>query len=153
MALYLVQHGKALAKAEDPEKGLSPEGIGDVERIAGVARGYGVTVGRIRHSGTKRSRMTAELVAAQLTPAGGVDGADGLAPLDAVEPWAERLDPADDLMVVGHLPFLERLASLLVMGFTDRPVFKLQNGGILCLDRDAGEEHWYIKWGLMPEVG
>ena len=94
-----------------------------------------------------------ELVAAHLGPAAGVDQDDGLAPLDDVEPWVTRLDPADDLMLVGHLPFLERLASRLVMGFADRPVFKLQNGGILCLDRDEGSEHWYIKWGLMPKVG
>ena len=40
MAVYLVQHGISLPKDVDPEKGLSKEGIAEVERIAGVAKNY-----------------------------------------------------------------------------------------------------------------
>ena len=60
MALYLVQHGKSLPKDQDAEQGLSQEGMADVERIAGVAQGYGVRVRTIQHSGKKRARQTAE---------------------------------------------------------------------------------------------
>jgi len=34
MALYVVQHGKSLPKADDPEKGLSEEGIRETQLIA-----------------------------------------------------------------------------------------------------------------------
>ncbi len=44
MAIYLVQHGKSLSKDIDPEKGLSEEGISEVQRIAEVAAGYGCIV-------------------------------------------------------------------------------------------------------------
>ena len=44
MAIFLVQHGKSLSKDQDPEQGLSRQGIDDVERIAAVAQGYGVQV-------------------------------------------------------------------------------------------------------------
>jgi phosphohistidine phosphatase len=47
MALYLIQHGKALPKEADPEQRLSPEGRAEAERIAALARGQGVTVRRI----------------------------------------------------------------------------------------------------------
>ena len=47
MALFLVQHGKSLPKDVDPDQGLSQEGISEVDRIAGVAKGYGVGVSRI----------------------------------------------------------------------------------------------------------
>ena len=50
MTLYLVQHGKSLPKDIDPDRGLSEEGITETERIAGVAKGYGVAVSLIRHS-------------------------------------------------------------------------------------------------------
>ena len=40
MALYSVQHGKCLAKDVDPEKGLSEEGLSEVQRICEVAAGY-----------------------------------------------------------------------------------------------------------------
>ena len=153
MALYLVQHGKALQKDVDPERGLSDEGIAEVERIAGVAQGYRVTVRTIRHSGKKRARQTAELIAAALSAPVAVEQGDGLKPNDDVITIAKSLDESEDLMLVGHLPFLERLASYLVMGITDRRIFALQNGGILCLDRDPGSQFWFIRWALMPHVG
>ena len=56
-------------------------------------------------------------------------------------------------MVVGHLPFLERLIGLLVCGNPDQTVFKLQNSGILCLDRVPEVKNPVIRWALMPSVG
>jgi len=54
MSVLLVQHGKSLPKEQDPDRGLSREGIHDVERIAEVAKGYGVHLASISHSGKKR---------------------------------------------------------------------------------------------------
>lgn len=153
MALFLVQHGKSLPKDEDPEKGLSPEGEADVVRIAGVASGYGVRVRRIRHSGKKRARQTAELFAGALNPPEGVAPVPGIAPLDDPATIAATLSPEDDTMLVGHLPFMEKLAAFLVTGKMDRPVFQFQNGGIVCLDRYPGSEAWVIRWALMPHIG
>jgi len=45
-----------------------------------------------------------------------------------------RVDYSVNTMVVGHLPFLEWLTSFLITGRQSPVVFKLQNGGILCLD-------------------
>ena len=152
MALYLVQHGKSLPKDVDPDQGLSDEGKADVRRIADVASGYGVTVSRIAHSGKKRARQTAEIFGTALTPS--LDPAErgGLKPLDDVTATADDLDARDNLMLVGHLPFMERLTSYLVTGSTESLVFKFQNGGILCLDQDPNGGLWYIKWSLMPHI-
>ena len=51
MALFLVQHGKSLPKELDPDQGLSDEGFAETKRIAEVAKGYGINVMRILHSG------------------------------------------------------------------------------------------------------
>ncbi len=153
MALYLVQHGKSLPKAEDPEKGLSAEGKMETERIAEVTAGYQVPVSRILHSGKKRARETAEIFSMRLSPASGSEPYDGMNPLDDVRAFAGRLRLADDIMLVGHLPFLERLIGLLVCGNPDQTVFKLQNSGIVCLDRVAEVNHPVIRWALMPTVG
>ena len=59
MALFLVQHGKSLSKDKDPKKGLSEKGIAETERIAKAAKGHGVHVLRITHSGKTRARQTA----------------------------------------------------------------------------------------------
>ncbi len=153
MALYLVQHGKSLPGEQDPKKGLSPTGAVEVKRIAEVARGYGVRVRRIEHSGKERARQTADLMAEALQPEQSPIARPGLAPLDEVEPVAAGLDPGEALMLVGHLPFMERLTSQLILGRREPLVFKFQNGGIVCLDRDPHGRQWFIKWALMPRIG
>lgn len=152
MALYLVQHGRSFAKDQDPEQGLTPEGAAEVERIANVAAYYGVQVSRIRHSGKKRALQTAELYAAALKPAKGVESAGGLNPLDDVRQLAAQLTGAENLMLVGHLPFMERLAGYLITGSSETLVFKFQNGGVVCLDHNPEKNSWFIKWALMPKV-
>lgn len=154
MPLYLVQHGKCLPREVDPDPPLSPEGRGEVRRIAEVAGGYGVTVSRILHSGKTRARETAEILAGILRPEEGVGEASGLNPLDDPSGWAAGADPAGRVMLVGHLPFMERLAALMVTGSAARPVFRFQNGGIVCLDIYPGTARdWVIRWALMPHVG
>jgi phosphohistidine phosphatase len=153
MALYLVQHGKAHPKDQDAEQGLSQEGVAEVERIAGVARQYGVRVRSIRHSGKKRAQQTAEIFAVALSPDKGVQSCKGIDPLDDVTVVAGDLHSADDLMLVGHLPFMERLTAYLITGTVEKLVFKFQNGGIVCLDKGPEGRFWFIKWTLMPKIG
>ena len=152
MSIYLVQHAPAVAKEEDPARSLSAEGVATAERIAAVAAGYHVQVARILHSGKKRARQTAEIFAAALAPPGGVVAHEGLDPHDDPVRFLPALAGQDDVMVVGHLPFLSRLTSLLIAGDPDLPIFLYQNGGIVCLTEIA-EGKWAIQWTLMPKIG
>ncbi|MFP4072079.1 MAG: phosphohistidine phosphatase SixA [Desulfovibrionales bacterium] len=152
MALYLVQHGRNLPKEVDPETSLSQEGREQVTRIASVAAGYHVRVDRIDHSGKKRAMQTAEIFESFLKPKGGVHGKPGLGPLDDVAQAAQGLESGENCMLVGHLPFMERMASFLIIGAAQDRIIRFQHGGIVCLDRDH-EGPWYIKWTLMPEIG
>ena len=150
MALYLVQHGKSLSKEEDPERGLSREGVSEVEQVAANAVRQNFQVSHIVQSGKKRALQTAEIFAEALKPAQGVSETDGLAPLDDVSLFAAAVNPADNLMAVGHLPFMERLVSYLVTGSMDKPVIKFQNGGIVSLDVNPAGDCWVIKWTMFP---
>jgi phosphohistidine phosphatase len=152
MALYLVQHGRSLPKEFDPEQGLSPEGIAETERTARLAAELGLKIGAILQSGKTRARQTAEILAAGLHPPGGIRQASGLNPMDDVSPWSS-LKPGDNLMLVGHLPFMERLAAQLVAGSQATPIIKFQNSGIVCLDRVEGAVTWVIQWALVPNLG
>lgn len=153
MAVYLVQHGLSLPKEQDPLRGLSKEGVADVERIAEVAAGYRVPVDLIRHSGKQRAAQTAEIFARFLSPGHGVEAMDGIKPLDPVEPIGKSLNPTSNVMLVGHLPFMEKLVCHLTTGHCGHRVFRFQNGGIVCLDRDPEDADWFIKWTLMPHIG
>ncbi|MDZ7700399.1 MAG: phosphohistidine phosphatase SixA [Deltaproteobacteria bacterium] len=151
MSLFLVQHGKNLPKDVDPEKGLSDEGKNDVKRMAAAARERGVGVSAIKHSGKKRARETADIFAEALDPSKGVQEMEGLAPMDDVT--HTDLTGDEDIMLVGHLPFMEKLTTYLIAGSPDRyPVLKFQNGGIVCLNRDTEADAWFIKWTLFPHT-
>lgn len=152
MALYLVQHGVSHPESVDPERGLTDEGIADVERIAVVAAGYKVRVSAVKHSGRTRARQTAEIMADHLLRGGTVTEMQGISPNDDVAAFAELIDAGGDEMYVGHLPFMEKLVSYLITGNTVTPVFRFQNGGIVCMDVLEDGKTWIIKWTLMPRI-
>ncbi|MDY7042246.1 MAG: hypothetical protein SVX38_15425, partial [Chloroflexota bacterium] len=54
------------------------------------------------------------------------------------------------VMLIGHLPFLDRLASLLVTGDAERSVVRFRMGGIVCLVHEG--EHWAIGWMVTPDL-
>lgn len=87
-----------------------------------------------------------------LKPAHGLQEVTGIKPLDDVAEFATKVDYSANTMLVGHLPFLERLTSFLITGQQTPIVFKLQNGGILCLDQIENSDSPAIKWALMPQV-
>ncbi len=155
MALYLVQHGRAVKKEIDPEQGLSEQGIIEVERVAEKAHHFKIPVSEIIHSGKKRARQTAEIFSGWLTHGKEPSVANGLNPTDEVLPVAQAFADRENLMLVGHLPFLERLASQLITGSPDVPVVRFLNGGIVCLDkweREMGRKVWSIRWIITPEI-
>ena len=57
MKLYLVQHGEAKSKAEDPQRPLTERGREDVARVATFATKAGSQVRQIRHSGKRRLEL------------------------------------------------------------------------------------------------
>ena len=152
MALFLVQHGKSLSKDLGPEKGLSEEGEKEVRLIANVAKTYHIDIDEIKHSGKKRARQTAEIFYAITGSRNGVSEMTGLNPMDSIIPIADSIISKNNLMIVGHLPFMERLTAYLTCGNPDVIVFKFQNGGIVCLDQLPDPSGWVIKWALMPDI-
>ena len=150
MAIFLVQHGVSLKKEEDPQKGLSQKGREEAARIADVAKFYQIPVAGIFHSGKKRAAETAEIFRDALGVSHPLKKMDHINPLDDVTVLGDRIDPASDIMVVGHLPYMEKLVSYLTTGNADTRVYKFQNAGIVCLDCEAGD--WFIKWTLNPNI-
>ena len=153
MALYLIQHGKSLPKDQDPDQGLSEGGTIETKHIANLAKNYGVSASQIRHSVKTRARQTAEILARALKPQNDIREISGIKPMDDVAACAAKIDPDENVMLVGHLPFMERITSYLITGSIDQPVIKFQNSGIVCLDKDPETQSWVIKWTLMPNIG
>ncbi len=150
MKLYLVQHGEALPKEDDPARPLSEKGQADVRRLAAILGHADISVTRVLHSGKKRAQETAELLAAVLAPDQTTEPISGLAPTDPVEPVVEQIrDWENDTVLVGHLPFMAKLVAKLVTGRENDGVAAFQPGSMICLERgETGS--WTINWMLRP---
>ncbi len=152
MKLYLIQHGEATTEEVDPSRPLTAKGRSDVQKIASFLKGVGVSPSLILHGGKTRARQTAEIIAAQLGPDCRVKEREGLAPNDPVKVLANELsEMATDLMIVGHLPFLGKLASLLIAGSESKNVVAFRQGGVVCLQRNE-DQSWQVAWMVTPEL-
>lgn len=153
MNLFLVQHAEALSEEEDPECRLTQRGQAVLCRVAGYAAQYAnIKVSRILHSSKTRAKQTAKILGSYFNPPGGVSETDGLDPKADPSIWAKRLAEIEDgVMLVGHLPHLSRLASLLLVGDSGKKIVDFQMAGIVCLKRDEAGK-WSVGWVLVPEV-
>ena len=152
MQLCLVQHGAAKSEAEDPQRSLTAEGTKTVEGMAKYLSSLRLHLGRIEHSGKERGRQTAEIMAAHLRPEVNARQVAGISPNDDVGPMRERLqNESGSLMIVGHLPYLSRLLSVLLGVQQDRTLVAFQMGGVVHVERDHSGE-WHLRWILAPEL-
>ena len=116
-------------------------------------------VNAVWHSGKTRAAQTAEL----LTAAVRTDNRclrhqaccaerPGLAPNDDVLPVKDELARAqNDIMIVGHLPFLSKLTSLLLADDESAGLVAFQQAGLVCLER-VPEKKWQLDWMITPQL-
>jgi len=151
MKVYLVRHGKAYSKSEDPSRSLTGQGRTAVERMAAKLEGLGIEVGEIRHSGKTRAKQTAEILAKGVN-CGKIKESEGLAPNDPVDDIHYELVSGDsDIMIVGHLPFMGILAARLLKHSDDGGVIHFSTATVAALEKTPSGD-WTILWVLSPEI-
>lgn len=149
MSLYLIQHGEAKSKEEDVKRSLSEKGRRDVERTACFLNKIGIKASYIFHSGKERAFQSAEIIGKYL----GIKPVqeDYLSPLDDPGIWAKKLNSInEDIIIVGHLPHLSKLSSILLVGDPERELISFRMGGVVCLERKGSG--WSISWMIVPEL-
>ena len=152
MRVYLVQHGEARPKDEDPDRRLTDQGVRDVTKMAAFLKPLDLRLAGVWHSGKPRARQTAEILAASVTAEGGVVQREGLAPEDPVRAVRKELLKArQDVMIVGHLPFVARLAAALVTGDDAADIVTFQCGAVLCIECND-DKTATIRWMVPPGV-
>lgn len=153
MYLYLVQHGEAKNEIEDPQRPLTEKGIRDLEIISSfIAEHINIHIDIIIHSGKKRAEQTAGIFAKYFNTKCQPKQVTGLNPLDDPAIWVNKLNGAkEDTMIVGHLPFLNKLSDLLLCHYENKDIIEFSKGGVVCIER-FDEELWSIRWILTPEI-
>ncbi len=151
MRLYLVRHGQAVPETEDPHRPLTEKGKRDAESIAGFLKKNAVDADTVLCSTKKRAQETARIVVKGLARKPRIEQRQGLAPDDPVAPLCEELETLDaDVMVVGHLPFLQELSAVLLTG-KDILSIAWPTGALLGLERMSPGQ-WRLLFMITPDM-
>jgi len=146
MKLYLVQHGDALSKADDPDRPLSPKGQQDVAGMAVFLKKAKIEVDEVVHSGKLRADQTAIALLPEIAPI----MMEGLGPNDSTDSLIHGCEIAGgDLMVVGHMPFVARMAARCLTGDEHGVTVDFEPGTVVCLQRI--EDDWQLNWMKRPD--
>lgn len=147
MKLYLVQHADAVGKDENPERPLSEKGLKDAIKMAAFLHDANVLVDEVAHSGKLRAEETANVLCKTVWLGQTAVKMDGLKPADPVDHLLNTaLTSGGDLMVVGHMPFMGKMATKCLDGAT----VSFEPGAVLCLERS--EDGWVLDWMIRPSM-
>ena len=133
MKLYLMQHALAYPGSENPERPVTPEGVQQAKATAEGIKRLGIQFDLVVSSTKRRAQQTAALIAEGLRyPYSDILATEALLP-DADPSSIQKLIESEDaqqILLVGHLPHLEKLAVDLLQG--GQLVFN--NCGLSCLE-------------------
>ncbi len=153
MKLYLMQHGEAQSSIQDPQEGLSKEGILQIENSAKALAQFNVQVDLIAHSPKKRSKMTAEILAKTLKGVSEVIETEKIKPKSSAEEAFEFLNNYREkrrVLIAGHLPSLQEICSFLLSNGTFS--IEIKNGGCTRIDtHDLNKCSGRLIWHFLPE--
>lgn len=150
-----MRHGDACDGMDDDLRPLSKAGIGEAERAGEALARAGESPDLICHSDLLRARQTAEIVAKRLGLAQNLCERSGLRPDDSAAYFAKEIASDayrdDDVLIVGHMPFVADLASCLLSGFESSVSIRFTTGTLLCLER-SGQGAWIQRYHLPSKL-
>jgi phosphohistidine phosphatase len=142
MTAILVHHADAVGPHVDPQRPLSTIGQQQANQLAEAIALRGISPRAIWHSGKLRSRQTAETMLRICSPFADFRMVRGLRSEDPVE-WmrADLLAEDRDVLLVGHMPHIARLARALVPDSAEFPLH-----GVIAFEREglAWKEIWRL---------
>jgi phosphohistidine phosphatase len=161
MKIYLIRHGVAREPASadfeaDSQRPLTIEGRDTITRIAHALKKLDVRPDLILSSPYVRAEQTAAILAKEFDLQKRLVLSELLAPEGKAEEIISMIVEkalVDELFIVGHLPCLALLASLLAASNFDLAI-NLKKGGVCCLLADdlRLEPHAALEWLLTPKI-
>ena len=155
MKLYLMRHGEAAFKEDDPQQGLTHQGKLAVENLAKKlvhkfshqSTEQGMNIEQVFHSEKTRAQQTAEIMTSIIAP-------------EVIPLCRENLKPNDDpgnllpdiknwtrdTLITSHLPFIPNLLTLLTK---KQQTVRFDPGTVVCLVNEG--LGWYLEWVERPE--
>lgn len=150
MKIYLARHGESVSQGTDDERPLSESGMADIKRLANLIAPLKIQVTRIIHSQKYRAQQTAEILASGMSFNSSLEMSIELDPMAPILPIIDQINTWDeDSLLVGHMPFMGRLVSMLASGMEDNDICLFKPGCMVCLQQ-IEKKRWSICWMLGP---
>lgn len=150
MKVYLARHGEYLQN--DTQGALSDTGKNEIKLLAEFLKESHIQVASIFHSGKLRAKQTAELLSAGFVTMQPTQSKAGLNPGDDINLLIDELNATDeDILLVGHLPFMGKLVGKLVTDNENEEIVIFHPGTMVCLERVMGQ-NWVIHWVINPTL-
>ena len=148
-----MRHGEAAPGDDDAQRPLTDAGRRAVSAVARSAGRAGVKIDAIRHSGLVRASESATILAGQFGIT--AEAAPGLLPDDEVRPvidWLAGHDDSGALALVGHVPFLNRLAAALTGASEQLPPARFAPASMMKLVPRASGDSLVVEWLITSDL-
>jgi phosphohistidine phosphatase len=153
--IYLMQHGPALPKDQDPDEGLNPEGEARIHASGQALKRMGIAFDTILSSPKKRSKQTAAIVAEEVGfPFERIvetKRVKAMTPPEETLQTLSELSGAERVLIAGHLPSVAEVASFLLTEGSKAAV-QFEMGGCCRIDVEELPTHsGRLRWYLTPD--
>ncbi len=155
MEIYLVRHGAAYEKREDPERHLNNDGVNQCHLTGIALKKLDIQFDIIVSSPKARARQTAEIIAEEVGYSrDGIKITEALVPAALPKETISYLNDFADakrVMLAGHLPLLGYLTSELLIN-TSEISFYFEPGAVCHIDTEQPHTFaGHFRWFLTPE--
>lgn len=146
-----MRHGEAIQMTENISQPLSEIGRQRVKGMAQFLSRNNTQVSFIFHSEKLRAQQTAQELASVLAPekvtelAGLLPESDASYIAETCQYWQQ------DTLIVGHLPNLSQLASLLLTQQKQVVCINFETASIICLEKFS-QQQWCLSWFISSQM-
>ena len=148
-----------MSGVEDKNRPLSERGRIGVDRVASFLARTQLGVSHIIHSKKLRSQETALILSKGLGLGSIVqESIFSIEPNDSIFPLYEAIQSNNDesfkrnQIIVGHLPYMEKLTAFLICGDENQLVVKFDPGTVIALSQTFDGGAWSLEWIVKPKL-
>lgn len=135
MKLCLVRHGNAIDHAVDALRSLSEKGREEAKKAGKFIQKTGFKPQKVFHSELVRAKETASLATSEMGAQINLNEDKDLLPNSPISTWSNNLlYMEENIMLVGHMPFMGLFASELL-----KQNMALPTGGVMIFEINEGK--------------
>jgi phosphohistidine phosphatase len=155
MEIYLVRHGDAYTKEEDPDRHLNSDGTNQCHLTGRALNRLDIMVDLIVSSPKVRARQTAEIISEEVGyPKNEIKITETLQPTSNPKDTISFLNDLTDIkrvLLVGHLPLLENLTSE-ILNKSSGISIHFETGAVCLVEVELPISYTGVfRWFLAPE--